>query len=107
MNLIKMAWGLVPAPAKIWVAIAGVLMALAAVGFMVWKIDAGGYNRCEAKYAAAALEHQTDARWKILKVEDKYDGVKEQIYRKAGPNDPVGPRVELAIDSLPRPSDRK
>lgn len=103
MKWFKWAWAFVPEPAKVWVAIGGVLLILAAVGGIVWKIDQGGYNRCEGNYAKAAKDLKDSSREEILKVEGKYDSVKDEIYRNDGANSSVGPRVEHAIDSMPLP----
>lgn len=106
MKALKWIWAFVPEPAKVYVAIAGAVLVIGALAGIVWKIDHNGYKRCEGKYANAAVELKDESRKKILKVEEKYDGVKNQIIRQQGPNDPVGPRVELAIDRMPGPPDR-
>lgn len=106
MNFVKWIWAFVPAPAKVWVAIVGVALVIGALAGIVWKIDQGGYKRCEGKYAGAALDLKDESRKDILKVEEKYDGVKNEIIRQQGPNDPVGPRVEFAIDRMPSPPGR-
>lgn len=95
---------LIPTDIKIVLALG--IVALLGVGvFSVYnKIDQGGYDRRvqEEKDARSAADKQ--ARSDIIGVSKKYDDIKEKVHQKVGPNDPVGPRVEFAIDSLPSPS---
>ena len=104
MNLFLKLWAFVPAPAKIWVAVALAAIAVGGLGFMVWKIDRGGYNRCTAQYAAASVELKDKARKEILKAEKEYDNIKNELSQTRGADDPVGVRVELAIDRMPSPN---
>lgn len=76
---------------------------IAALAGIYYKIDAGGYDRCVAKYEKAAADQKTKAEAEILKTEKAYDKIKTKILRDRSPNDPVGPRVEFAIDSLRDP----
>lgn len=99
--MIKWLWAFVPAPAKIWVLLGLIAAGGAAVGFVVYKIDERGYNRCQAAYTVAAAEHKEKARGEIIDSGKKYDELKKTIVRQVGPNDPVGPRVSTAIDSMP------
>ena len=94
---------LIPAPLRIYVMVgAGVLIlgALALAG-IVWKIDRRGYNRCEASYSSAALALKDQARKDILELEEKFDEVRSEIHNTTGANPVCGPRVVLAIDSMP------
>ena len=101
MKLIKWAWAFIPDPAKIWVAVIGCALILVTIAGIVYKIDKGGYDRCEGKYSSAALELKDSARKEILELEKKYDKIKSEIVNVKGENAVCGPRVELAIDRMP------
>lgn len=101
MKFFQWAWAFVPGPAKIWVAIGAAVIILGAIAGIVYKIDKGGYDRCEARYSSAALDLKDEARKKILKLEKDYAEIQKQIIRTEGPNAVCGPRVELAIDRMP------
>lgn len=102
-KLIDWAWGFVPEPAKIYVAIGGVAVILGLLGFTVYKIQDWGYNRCEDKHNLASVELKDSSRKEILKAEKQYDNIKTKIIKIEGDNGIAGPRTSLAIDSMPRP----
>lgn len=101
MKLLSLAWNFIPAPARIWVVLGLVVVVVVALGVAVYKIDKNGYDRCEANYAAAALELKNKSREEIIKSGKKYDKIKTEIAKVKGADDVVGPRVELAIDRMP------
>jgi hypothetical protein len=105
MKILDTITDLLPSPTKIMVGVA----IFAAVVLGLWRvhhaIDQGGYSRCQEEYKEAAAKHKEESRDKILKTEKRYATIKNKIIRVDGPNDPVGPRVELAIDSVRSPSE--
>lgn len=101
MRFLSWIWAFIPAPAKAWVILGLVVTGLSLVGFMVYKIDKNGYDRCEAKYASASADQKDEARKEILKSEKQYDRIKTEIIQVQGDNAVCGPRVELAIDRMP------
>lgn len=101
MKFFKWAWAFVPAPAKIWVIIGAAVIILGAIAGVVYKIDKGGYDRCEAQYSSAALEAKDKARKQILELEEKYDAVRAEILSIEGDNPVCGARVEHVIDRMP------
>lgn len=77
------------------------------IGFWLYihnRIEQAGFDRCEAAYEAAAKEQADKAETDIIEVEKRYEKIEHAIIRNRSPNDPVGPRVEFAIDSLPSPA---
>lgn len=106
MKILKWLWAFVPAPAKIWVIVAGVALILGLLGFSVYKIQKWGYDRCETKHSNAVIDLKDSSRKEILKAEKHYDNIKTKIIKIEGDNGIAGPRTELAIDSMPRPSGR-
>lgn len=101
MKFFKWAWAFVPDPAKIWVIIGASVIIFGAIAGIVYKIDKGGYDRCEAQYSSAALEAKDKARKEILKLEEKYDAIRAEIISMEGENLVCGVRVEHAIDRMP------
>lgn len=94
-------WNLIPTPARLWVILGLVGLGLAALGVVIYKLEQHGYNRCETSYAEARSTAKDESRAKIIPTEKKYEQIKSNIVRESGPNTSVGPRVSLAIDSLP------
>lgn len=97
MKILSWVWALVPLPAKPWI----LLAAIACAGFLLYKLEERGYNRCKAEYASAELEHKEKARGEIVESGKVYEKIKTVIIHQAGPDDAVGPRVSAAIDSMP------
>lgn len=106
-KLILWAWNKVPAQYQTYVVIIISAIILGLLGFSVYKIQKWGYDRCESKYENAAVKLKDDSRKEILKAEKQYDNIKTKIIKVEGNNGIAGPRTELAIDSMPRPSDSK
>jgi len=73
------------------------------IWFIYHSIEKSGYERCQVAYAENLAAAKEKSRQTIVKVEKVYVPINKKIIRQDGPNDPVGPRVELAIDSLPEP----
>lgn len=96
---------LIPAKYMIYFYAACAAVLLGGFGFVYYKIDGAGYNRCEAKYEAAAATAQSNAQKQITELGKTYDAQKAKIYKQTGPDDPVGPRTRMALDGLrgPRP----
>lgn len=55
-KIISWLWGLVPAPAKMWVIVAAVVLALGGVSFVVYKIQDWGYDRRTDEIEDAVIE---------------------------------------------------
>jgi hypothetical protein len=105
-KLFKWIWVFVPQPAKAWVIVTGVVLILGVLGFSVYKIQDWGYDRCQTKHDNAANKLKDDSRKEILKAEKQYEKIKTEIIKIQGDNGIAGPRTQLAIDSMPRPSGR-
>jgi len=103
IGIIRGLFALVPAPMKIWVSLLGAALIAGMITAFIWKIDNNGYRRCEMRYSDTALKLNEKARGEILKVEKRYENIRREIDRKEGADDPVGYRVELAIDRMPSP----
>ena len=99
-KLIGWIWGLVPEPARIYVVIATIIAAIGSLGFMVYKIDANGYDRCELEHKAAVAESKDKARPPIIDTGKAHDKIKAEVAKDPGNNDPAGARVSHALDSL-------
>lgn len=98
--LIAWLWGMVPAPAKVWVLVGLSVAFFAIIGYAVWRIDHGGYNRCQSEHKEAQLQNEKNAREKIIKLEKERDILRAKIYKIQGPNDDVGPRTKFVIDRM-------
>ena len=103
-KLIGWIWGFVPEPAKAWVVAIAIAAAIGAAGFVVYKIDANGYDRCEADHTAAENQAKDSSRADIVPSGKKYEAVKSDIIHVQGANAIAGPRVSLAIASMPGPN---
>ncbi len=106
MKILPWLWAFVPDSAKLWVALGLATLALSGVAVIVYKIDSAGFNRCEAAHTAAQAKQKEEARKNIIKSGKKYDEIKGDIIHQTTPNDPVGPRIGLALDRLPPASER-
>ncbi|MDB5490371.1 MAG: hypothetical protein JWO78_220 [Micavibrio sp.] len=82
------------------------LIVSGATGYIAYRLDKRGYDRCETKYTAAAQAQKETSRTGIIQTEKKYDKIQNILARTLGPDDPVGLRVELSIDSMPDPDRR-
>jgi hypothetical protein len=102
----KWAWDFVPKGTKVWAVGIGITLALGLLVGVVYKIEKRGYDRCQAIHDKAEADHKEESRPKIVETEKKYEKIKNNINKKTGPNDIVGPRVKYAIDSMPSPVSR-
>ncbi len=100
-RIFSWAWGFVPDSAKAYVIVVLVLAGIGGLGFAVYKIRQSGYDACEADHTAAVVEQKDESRGKIIESGKKYETIKAEIVRQAGPNDLAGPRTSLAIDRMP------
>lgn len=100
MSLIFRLFSLVPGPAKLYVVMALAVVALGTVSVFVYKIDRGGFNRCENRHSAASAKLKEEARKEIIKTEKKFDKIKDEVGKISGNDDGAGPRVTLAIDGM-------
>lgn len=94
---------LIPSPFKMYLYLAAGLAILAGSGLLYYKINHAGYERCKNEYESAAMDAKNEADKNIQKVSKAYEDQKTKIYHQTGPNDLVGPRTKLAIDSLRDP----
>lgn len=92
---------MIPAPLRLWIALAGVALVLGVFGFIGYKIDKHGYDRCKDQHAVAAAEIKDKSRKEIITLDRKYDKIKNEIGEVEGADSLVGPRTELAIDRMP------
>lgn len=102
-KLFSWAWGLIPLPMQVWAVGFAIVALLGALWGIYHRIEQKGYYRCEVSHVAAAAKAKDDARAKIIPSGRKYEKIKSEVAREPGLNDPVGPRVTLAIDRLPTP----
>lgn len=93
-------FSLIPTPFRIYAILGAVGVVLVALGVVAYKIDRAGYNRCDNQYKAAALVEGEEARAKIIPLEAKYGKLKARVAKEPGLNDPVGPRINAALDGL-------
>jgi len=56
---------------------------------------------CETDYASAANKQKDASRGEIIKSGKKYETVRKKVAEIKGENGAVGPRITVAIDSLP------
>lgn len=98
-----MKWllALIPDQVKVWLILGLAAAVVGGVGYVLYKTDKTGYDRCEAEHKNAEAAAKDDARGKIIGSGKKYDETKKNVAKQIGPNDLVGPRVSTAIDSLP------
>lgn len=97
---------LLPVTIRFWVYAGLVFSALGLLFVVYCKIEKIGHDRCEARHVAASIELKDKARKEIIEVERKYEKIETKIDQVEAPDDVVGYRTELAIDSLPDPSNR-
>ena len=107
MKFFSVVWNLIPALARMWVVLAGVVLVLVASGFTVYKIDQKGFDRCQTRYEAASVELKDKSRKEILKSGKQYEKIKTEIDTFKGVDAGVGSRVQLAIDRMPGSSERE
>lgn len=100
MKILSALWNFVPTPARIWVMVGLAVAVLALVGTVVYKIDKGGYDRCEAKHDLASAQAKDEARKKIIEAEKRYEKIKAELSQIQGDDPVCGPRVNHAIDRL-------
>lgn len=95
--------GLIPAPLRIWAALALAAIVISTAWSVYASIERRGFDRCKAAYEAEANKQAEDARAEIIKTGDRYEKIKAEISGKSGGNLPVSPLISDAIDRLPNP----
>lgn len=93
-------WSLLPSTARICAILAAVVAVLSGLGVIAYKLEAHGFERCEARYKADAHTAWEKAAEKIKKEKSEYEKRIQALQEEKDSEGPVGPLTTRAVDSL-------
>ena len=81
------------------------IIALGGAGYVYYKIDKAGFDRCDDGYKLASQKQKDASRIGIIKTEKEHAKINKAISRVEGDKNIPAPRVDIAIDSMRPPQD--
>lgn len=98
--MIEKLLGLIPPPLRVYAGIGTILTVLGVFGFVYYRIDRSGYERCETEHTAALQTAKDQAQANVIKVEREYEYRLKELQETPDNDIVVGPITSRVIDGL-------